>query len=240
MNISRFLGTFLLLFALVACTLPSKDVPPALPPTVRVVGSSDMAPLLPTIRNRIAAHIPNADVRYVPTNSTAGVRLLREGLADIALVSDLPADLPDDLLVIPVGEDDVVLIVYPDVQVPPLSPNVVRRIFEGHYLNWTEVGGNDFPIRLVSREKGSGTRALFERVIMENSNVALTAVVMPSAEDVVHYVRRHEGAVGYVGRLVDTDHVRILDIDDATTKESLHRTLYMVTLSRFAFLQASP
>jgi len=233
-------GGILLILVLAACTMTPRMTAPSLPPTIRVVGSSDMAPLLPEIQARVAAHIPHADIRYVPTNSTTGLQLLAEGAADIALVSDLPPDLSEEWVIIPMGEDDVVIVVYPDVHVDSLNPDDVRRIFEGRYLNWQELGGNDFPIRLVSREKGSGTRALFERVIMGTDPVALTAVVMPSAEDVVHYVQRHEGAIGYVGHLVVNDRVRILAINDEATTQSLHRTLYIVTSSRFAFLQGSP
>ncbi len=237
MRLPRVWLLVFMLFFSAACA-PSSTLPtPPLPPVIRVVGSSDMAPLVPRIQERVIAHIPDADVRYVPTNSAIGLRLLAAGEADIALVSDLPDTLPTGLTAIPVAEDRVVIIVYPGVQVGPLSPDDVRRIFEGRYLSWSELGGPEMPIRLVSREEGSGTRALFERVLMGEKRVALTAVVMPSAADVVHYVQRHEGAIGYVSHLVVNDRVRILAMTDESVTQSLHRTLYVVTSDRFMFLR---
>jgi phosphate transport system substrate-binding protein len=43
----------------------------------------------------------------------------------------------------------------------------VRDIFAGEITNFSDVGGPDSPITVVSREEGSGTRAAFEELVME-------------------------------------------------------------------------
>ena len=53
----------------------------------------------------------------------------------------------------------------------------------------------------VSREDGSGTRAVFEGAVLGGRDVTFTAVVMPSSEAVIEYVARTPGAIGYVSSL---------------------------------------
>ncbi len=204
--------------------------PPTLPMLVRVVGSSDMAPYVEVLRTSGKSLGQDIDIRYVPTNSSTGLRLLAEGQAEVALVSWLPQSLPEGIVAYPVGEDDIALILHPRVGVDALSLEEVRRVFEGRYLSWAELGGAEVPVRLVSREEGSGTRVVFTHLVMEGAPVALSAIVMPSAQNVVDYVARHEGAVGYVSATLVTTEVRVVAVDKVRPGNSgypLRRTLYV-------------
>lgn len=58
------------------------------------------------------------------------------------------------------------LAVNEDAGVHNLSVATVREIYRGRYTNWTEIRGNDVPIRLVSRSPGSGTRTAFQKRIL--------------------------------------------------------------------------
>ncbi len=208
---------------------------PALPAVVRVAGATDMAPFVDTLRERAKAHTPAMEIRYTPTNSTSGVRLLAEGRADVALLSWLPETLPQGIVAYPVGEDDIAIVVYPRVGVTDLSLEEVRRVFEGRYLTWAELGGADMPVRLVSREEGSGTRAAFAHLVMVGTPVALSAIVMPSGQDVVDYVARHEGAIGYVSARLVVDEVQMLAVEGKRPGEAeypLRRALYIALSDR--------
>jgi phosphate transport system substrate-binding protein len=74
----------------------------------------------------------------------------------------------------------------------------LRSIFAGWTLNWSEIGGDERDLLIVSREDGSGTRASFEEQVMGDQPVTLTAIVMPSSPAVTEYVAGHRGAIGYV------------------------------------------
>jgi phosphate transport system substrate-binding protein len=50
--------------------------------------------------------------------------------------------------------------------VDELTIEQVREIFAGTITNWSEVGGDNAPITVVSREEGSGTRGAFEDMVM--------------------------------------------------------------------------
>jgi phosphate transport system substrate-binding protein len=63
-------------------------------------------------------------------------------------------------------------VTHPGTELPSLSIEQVRDIFAGEITNYSEVGGSDADIILVSREEGSGTRAAFEELVMEYKDEA--------------------------------------------------------------------
>lgn len=234
--ISRWLTLLLIIGTLTACHpwIPSPPTPRP-PRVIRVVGSSDLAPVVKQAEERAREVEPTWHLVYTPTNTTTGLRLLRQGRGDVALASWLSQRPGDGLSVYSLGMDAIAVIVHPGVGVEALDRRTLQRLFEGRYLRWARVGGNDVPIRLVSREEGSGTRMAFETLMMEGHPVALTAVVMPSAQDVVRYVARHEGAIGYVSIRLVHQGVDVLAIDGhLPTKEAIERGQYPLVRETYA------
>jgi hypothetical protein len=56
----------------------------------------------------------------------------------------------------------------------------VHDIFSGKIVNWKEVGGADTPIRVVSREEGSGTRRSFDSLVLHADKLTPTALFQNS------------------------------------------------------------
>jgi phosphate transport system substrate-binding protein len=95
----------------------------------------------------------------------------------------------------------------------------------------------------VSRENGSGTRYVFDTIVLSIHKVAHTAVVMPSGEAVIDYVARTPGAIGYVSTIQLADYgaagVHVLPVEgllpttDAISDGSypLTRPLYLATVA---------
>jgi phosphate transport system substrate-binding protein len=54
--------------------------------------------------------------------------------------------------------DGVAVIVNPETKVENLTIEQIKKIYTGEIRNWKDVGGDDAPITVVSREEGSGTR----------------------------------------------------------------------------------
>jgi phosphate transport system substrate-binding protein len=107
---------------------------------------------------------------------------------------------PDTLTRVPIGLDGLALIVHPSNSVEALSLVQLQEIFSGDVLDWLALGSDAGEIQLVSREDGSGARALFETRVIGEERVSLTAVVMPTSADVVEYVAKNPAAIGYVSR----------------------------------------
>ena len=101
---------------------------------------------------------------------------------------------------VPIGLDGLAVVVHPSNNIAGLSLVQLRDIFAGRLLDWQALGSDAGEILLVSREDGSGSRILFETRVMSDERVALTAVVMPTSQDVVDYVAKNPHAIGYVSR----------------------------------------
>lgn len=141
-------------------------------------------------------------------NATVVEAQLRSRAADlIALPSTPSAQLPS--WSVPFATNAVVIVIHPAVPTEAVDTPQLREIFRGRIGEWSD----GTPIQLVSRETGASTRTIFEDRVMEEHDVALTAVVMPSDEDVLAYVAATPGAIGYVSLAQLDDRVRPLSVD---------------------------
>jgi len=146
--------------------------------------------------------------------------------------------------------DALAVIVNIDNPVSELSIDQLADIFTGRITSWSEVGGNDARIILVSRETNSGTHVYFlEEVVRrgekDNSDIfAPQTLLMPSSVGITSEVRRNPNAIGYDGLgYVDPLHEKVLSVavnsdspyvapSAMTAKEGtypLSRDLYMYT-----------
>lgn len=126
---------------------------------------------------------------------------------DVGAVEPTPGATPgaapggtDAMVRSPMALDGLAIVVHPANKVKGLTLLQLRDLYSGHILNWREVGGREDSVLLISREDGSGARAFFETQVMGETGVSLTAIVMPTHEDVVRYVAAHPQALGYVSR----------------------------------------
>jgi phosphate transport system substrate-binding protein len=104
-----------------------------------------------------------------------------------------------------VARDAIAVVVHPSNPVDRLTFQQVSDIYTGKITNWREVGGEDRPIVLLSRESNSGTYVYFlENVVrMGNDGSGLLfspgALLMPSSEGITAEVRQNPNAIGYDG-----------------------------------------
>lgn len=104
------------------------------------------------------------------------------------------------------------LVVHEDVGLRDLSTADVRRLYRGEITNWSELGGSDLPVRLVSRDANSGTRQVFQRRVLGRGEIAHSSVdcvhkddpaapvvrcELGSTKEVLTTVAALPGAIGY-------------------------------------------
>jgi len=104
-----------------------------------------------------------------------------------------------------VARDAIAIVVHPSNPVDHLTLQQLSDIYSGKITNWREVGGEDRPIVLLSRETNSGTHVYFlEEVVRlgEKDNKTLFSpdtLLMPSSEGISTEVRQNPHAIGYDG-----------------------------------------
>ena len=104
-----------------------------------------------------------------------------------------------------VARDAIAVIVNPENPVNQLTLPQLSDVYSGKITNWREVGGEDRPIVLLSRETNSGTHVYFLEHVLRLGNskdktlFSPDTLLMPSSEGIGAEVRQNPNAVGYDG-----------------------------------------
>jgi phosphate transport system substrate-binding protein len=170
----------------------------------------------------------NPDVRISVSGggSGTGIAALINGTTDIANASRKIKDeeqqnatqngvMPHE---IEIARDAIGVVVNPANPVQQLTLPQVSDIYSGKIRNWKEVGGEDRPIVLLSRESNSGTHVYFlEQVVRLGHSKDKTlfspdTLLLPSSEGIIAEVRQNPNAIGYDGLGYITPEVKTLAI----------------------------
>jgi phosphate transport system substrate-binding protein len=170
---------------------------------------------------------PDLDIAVTGGGSGTGIAALINGTVDIANASRAMKDneIADaqkngiNPVEHTVAVDALAIIVNKQNPVSQLTIDQLSDIFTGRATNWQDVGGDDAPIVLVSRETNSGTHVYFlEEVVRkgdkENKDVfAPQTLLMPSSVGITSEVQRNPHAIGYDGLgYVDTETEKLIAV----------------------------
>ena len=101
-----------------------------------------------------------------------------------------------------IAVDSLAVVTNPANPVRELSIEEIGAIYLGLIDNWSQVGGLDAPINVLSRDDGSSTRGVFENVVFDGQEPALAQRVnYPGGDnpEMANAVKADPFAIGYVG-----------------------------------------
>jgi len=206
------------------------DVPTGLSGNINVAGSTTVQPVAEALAEAFGAYNPDVQVDIQGGGSSVGVKSAGEGTVDIGAASrevkeSELADFPN-LAIHTIARDGIAIAVNPDVAVDGLTKDEVRDIFAGEIMNWSEVGGPDAVITVISREEGSGTRGAFEEMVMgkEGPPIVDTAILFPSNGAVRTAVSTTPDSIAFLSFGYLDESVKALAVDgvDATVENALN------------------
>jgi phosphate transport system substrate-binding protein len=207
--------------------------PLATPETVylHAAGSTAMSPLVADLAAAFHEQSPTVNIEVIGLGTEFGLESLRAGEADMAMASWLPPEL-SGLRTTAIARDGIAVIVHPQNPVDGLGLLQLQDLFDGHISTWQGVGGRakEGEVQPVSREEGSGTRAAFEAMVMDERRVTPVAVMVFSSQAVIEYVAQHPGAIGYVSMGVVSPEVKAIKIEgELPTPQSAESGSYPLT-----------
>lgn len=180
------------------------------PPTLRIGVATAAQPQADLVADPFAQFTDRSHVQFVPANTAVLLADLAAGHLDAVLVHALPAD--SGFWFNPVAWDGLAVVVGTDNPVEGLSRGEAQAVFNGRIANWSSLGGPDQPIALLSRERGSGARTLFEQRVMAEQRLSINALLLSGNPALLAAVAATPGAVGYT-MLGSVDGVKPLAID---------------------------
>jgi phosphate transport system substrate-binding protein len=133
-----------------------------------------------------------------------------------------------------VAGDAIAIVVHPSNPVDGLTIAQLSAIFAGQITNWREVGGDDRPIVLLSRESNSGTHVYFlEQVVRQGDKEDKTlfspdTLLMPSSEGISAEIRQNPNAIGYDGLGYVTHDQKVVAVARADNEAPIRPTIETV------------
>lgn len=200
------------------------------PVILRLVAADSCEPLAEALVTAYEESHPWVTIHSETYNAALAEQVLREGSADLALLSWLDTEENEDLWARQFASDGIAVIAHPTTPFTEIGLGLLQEIYRGRVQEWEGT-----VLAVVSREDGSGTRAAFEAAVLQGRDTTLTSVVMVSSKATIEYVASTPGSIGYVSTLrldpTATD-VQVLPIEGIRpTKTSIEDKSYPLTRS---------
>ena len=221
-----------LLAFLAVCAAPSAQAG-----EVTVAGSTTVSSTVFTPHETKIEKRAGQRIRVNSIGSSRGVIALYEGNADLAAISAPLADVVRKinakrpgtidgrrLVAHEIGATKVAFVVHPTNPVKQLSLRQITDILAGRIRFWSEVGGLDEPINIITEYRGGGIRTLVEKTIGEWGDALTEVNSVQTGPQVIFAVGRVPNALGVASAAMVDDRVDTLVTDKAITQP-----MYLVT-----------
>ncbi|GEM32934.1 phosphate-binding protein [Nocardia neocaledoniensis NBRC 108232] len=219
--------------------------------SLTVVGSTAMAPMIRKAAQNYEKTCTDAHFTFAFNGTEPGLRTLTTAgptQETLAIGDGSKGTSFAALTEIPLARASFSIVTHPGVGLKDLTTQQIRDLYRGNIRNWNEIGGPDLPVVLIDRTAGSGTRrALEARLLEDNRKVFRYASCVGMApggeqcevdvtEEVVTFVAKIPGAVGYLETSAATDAVAPVSIDGVQpTQDTIRLGYYRFTGIEYAY-----
>jgi phosphate transport system substrate-binding protein len=217
--------------------------------SIYIKGSDTIKPLAEFEAEEFMEKNPGKSIIIKGGGSSVGIEALINGTVDIA---DASRDMTENEIkaaqrngVNPVkttiAYDGITVVINPSNSVSSLTFDQLRGIYNGSISNWKDVGGQDKPIVVNSRDRNSGTYKDFQIFVMHGDNYRPDILTQADTGSIVLNVSQNPDAIGYIGFSYLDSSLKALSLDKGNgpvfpTSEAirsgmypLSRPLYMYT-----------
>jgi phosphate transport system substrate-binding protein len=149
------------------------------PPTtqVRIDGATSMVTINKNLKTAFESKFSGTRVITQSSGSGQGLRALQAGKIDLAAVSRslTPQEKAQGLDSVTISVDPIAIVVGINSSVPNnLTLEQVTGIFNGSIADWATVGGKSAKIRIINRPATSGTRQVFQDLVLKGAAFGTT------------------------------------------------------------------
>jgi len=182
--------------------------------TIEVGGSTSVTPLMEYFEAEYVKLNPHIKVNINGTGSGDGINntgvTYQIGMSSRELT---PAEQGRGLREAVVAIDGIAVIVNSGNAVSNLTVEQIRGIYTGEITNWSDVGGRNAVIAVVSREEGSGTRGAFEELAGFQGRLLANANQLTSTGAILANIASNPDAIGYISLGSVNDTIKALSVN---------------------------
>ena len=210
-----------------------------------IQGSSTVLPIAQKAAEVYMEQNSEVNISVRGGGSGNGIAALIDGAVDIADASrfvkqtEVESAVENGIYPVPhrVAMDGIAVVVNPDNPVEDLSLEDLKAIYSGEATNWSEFGGPDMEIVVVSRDSSSGTFEVFNEITLGDKRLTKSALLQASNGAIAGVVSDTEGAIGYVGLGYLSDSLKAVKVNGVTPSNAtvasgefpIARPLFMFT-----------
>ena len=223
----RFWRNTLIMALVMAGTISFGQIAEARSKVVQLKGSDTILNASQAIAEKYMSTHKGARIAVTGGGSGVGISALINKTTDIAMASRNMKDKEfeqakarginvDEIVV---GYDGITIIANKSNPLKDIDDKTLGKIFRGEIKNWKEVGGDDAPIVVLSRDSSSGTHEFFKEHIIREGNPKGTqeygpkTLYMPSNQSIKQEVANNKYAIGYIGMGYMDDSVEVIKVD---------------------------
>jgi phosphate transport system substrate-binding protein len=229
--------------------------------TLQIKGSDTMVNLTQAWAEEYMKIHPGISIAVTGGGSGTGISSLLNNTCDIAQVSremkegelTLARNKGLDPKKIVVALDGIAVIVHPSNPISEITIDQLADLYTGRITNWSQLGGRDAKVVLLSREVNSGTHVYFkEHVLRHNkadSKEEFTpgALLLPSSQAIADEAAQNPDAIGYYGMGYVSPKVKVLKLAGAPgsvpvvpTLESVQSNAYPIARPLIMYTKGEP
>lgn len=181
-------------------------LPWAIAQDIKIKGSDTMLPLVESMIEMFNGE-SGQQISAEGGGSSTGFTALKSKSIDMAMASRPIRDKERDefksqgrtVKETILAYDALSIVTHPSNPVKKLTKEQLKKIFTGEIKNWSELGGNNLPIKLIIRDTKSGTYAFMKSHVMDGKDYDPNAIMEESNSGIIQAVSQNQGSIGYVG-----------------------------------------
>ena len=169
--------------------------------SIKISGGTAHIPVMKVAAQKIMTAHDGIKISIAGGGSGVGIKQVGEGLVDIGNSGRKPTEAELSKFPLKINQwaiDGVGVVVNPDNPVKSLSTAQLKDIYSAKLTNWKALGGPDKHINLYTRDKASGTRAVFWKKALSKGDIDAKAHFVPSNGAMKTAIAQDPYAIGYV------------------------------------------
>jgi len=203
------------------------------------VAKEILAPLAPAFEKETGTTL-----KLHGTGTVQGMVALLQRKVDVAMVDESLEDallsarksalkqgmtlaVPEHLMYHEIARDRMLVVVNRHNPVVHLTRSQLKDIHTGKIANWQAVGGENLAVRVIIRHAGSGSRSVFQKLVMGGEEYAKGVQEAGSTRLLLDLVSQAKGGIGVVSATFFAQHAGMAKFIEAPL---LTRPLGLVTI----------
>ncbi|MBW2040130.1 MAG: phosphate ABC transporter substrate-binding protein [Deltaproteobacteria bacterium] len=217
--------------------------------TITIRGSTTVLPIAQRLAERYHQLHPKLGISVSGGGSGVGIKALLDGMVDIAnasrpmkakewKIAETKGIKPHEQII---AKDGIAVVVHPTNPISELTMSQIKDIYAGRIENWSQLGGPERRIVVVSRESASGTYECFHKIVMKKEKITPAAILQAANAGVLNTVAQTKGAIGYIGLGYITGKVKPLKVNGVyPTPEVVRKETYPISRPLFMYTRGNP